>query len=81
MNADAVDLNAMWSLDAANLALIAEALGRKEDAEKFRAEHAAINRRMNDLSMERGTGHLLFPAVEGTAAGRGTCRTRHSLRD
>lgn len=48
MNADAVDLNALWSMDAEYLAYIADALGRKADAQTFRAEHAAINQRIND---------------------------------
>ncbi|MCX6345408.1 MAG: trehalase family glycosidase [Armatimonadetes bacterium] len=49
MMADAVDLNALWSTDAENLALIADALGKKVDAKRFRDEHAAMNKRINDL--------------------------------
>ncbi len=48
MNADAVDLNALWSMDAEYLSYIADALGRKADADAFRAEHLAINKRIND---------------------------------
>ena len=39
MMADAVDLSSLWSADAEYLALIADALGKKADAERFRAEH------------------------------------------
>lgn len=48
MSADAVDLNALWSLDALYLAKIAAALGKAEDAERHRANHRAMNRRIND---------------------------------
>ena len=56
MTADAVDLNAMWSMDAAQLALIAGALGKSADAKHFRAEHDAINKRMNDLLWNEDLG-------------------------
>jgi glycogen debranching enzyme len=49
MNADAVDLSSMWSMDAEFLAKIAEAIGRHRDAAKLRAEHAATNRKINQL--------------------------------
>lgn len=49
MNADAVDLNALWSMDAESLARIAEALGHQQEAVAFRAEHEAMNKRINDL--------------------------------
>lgn len=48
MTADAVDLNALWSLDACYLAKIARALGETEAAEKHLADHQAMNRRIND---------------------------------
>lgn len=48
MNADAVDLNALWSLDAEYLARIAEALGHKQEAAAFRAEQEAMNKCIND---------------------------------
>jgi putative isomerase len=35
MNADAVDLNSLWSMDAEYLAKIAAALGKAEDARRF----------------------------------------------
>jgi len=48
MNADAVDLNALYSMDAEYLARMAEAIGLKADAERFRLEHEAMNKRIND---------------------------------
>lgn len=48
MTADAVDLNALWSLDVLYLARIAEALGKPDEAAKHRAEHEAMNQRIND---------------------------------
>jgi putative isomerase len=48
MNAYAVDLNALWSMDAEYLALIAGALGLKEDAALFRTEQKEMNRRINE---------------------------------
>jgi hypothetical protein len=48
MNADAVDLNSLYSMDAEYLALIAEALGKTEDVKHYRSEHETINKRIND---------------------------------
>lgn len=48
LNADAVNLSAMWALDAQYLALIADELGHSADAEGFRLEHAAIGKRINE---------------------------------
>jgi putative isomerase len=48
MNADAVDLSSMWSMDAEFLAKIALALGRAEDARRFEREHSEMNDRIND---------------------------------
>ena len=48
MNADAVDLSSLWSMDAEFLALIAEALGKGDDAKSFRAEQQAMNARINE---------------------------------
>lgn len=48
MTADAVDLNALWSLDSMYLAKIADALERPEDAARHRADHKAMNKRIND---------------------------------
>jgi glycogen debranching enzyme len=48
MAADAVDLNAIWSLDSSYLAKIAEALGKSDEAQKHRANHEAMNERINE---------------------------------
>lgn len=48
MNVNAVDLSALWSMDAEYLGLIADAIGEKRDAAIFRAEHKATNQRIND---------------------------------
>ncbi|AIE85466.1 MGH1-like glycoside hydrolase domain-containing protein [Fimbriimonas ginsengisoli] len=47
MNADAVDLSSMWSMDAQYLALLATSLGRKSDAEQFRKEQLEMNANIN----------------------------------
>lgn len=47
MNVYAVDLNSMWALDAHYLSLMADALGKKADAEKYRKEKEAMNKRIN----------------------------------
>jgi putative isomerase len=49
MNADAVDLNSLWSMDAEYLARMADELGKHGDATRLRAEHVAMNQRINDL--------------------------------
>ena len=49
MNADAVDLNSLWSMDAEYLARIAGELGRHDDEKRLRAEHVTMNKRINDL--------------------------------
>lgn len=48
MNADAEDLSSLWSMDAEYLSFMAKALGRKEDAARFQAEHEAMNQHIND---------------------------------
>lgn len=48
MNADAVDLSSLWSMDAEYLARIAKALGEAEDAKRFENEHAEMNKRINE---------------------------------
>lgn len=48
MNAYAVDLNALWSMDAEYLALIAGTLGQRQDADFFRSQHEAMNERINE---------------------------------
>ena len=49
LNVDAVDLNALWSMDAECLARMADALGLSDDARELRAEQAKINRLMNQI--------------------------------
>jgi PA14 domain-containing protein/mannosylglycerate hydrolase MGH1-like protein/trehalase-like protein len=48
MNADAVDLSSLWSLDAEFLSHIAQALGKREEAKRFESERDAMNKRIND---------------------------------
>ncbi|MGC8550923.1 MAG: amylo-alpha-1,6-glucosidase [Acidobacteriaceae bacterium] len=47
MNAYAVDLCSLWSADAHHLALIADAIGRAEDAKRHRRDADAMNDRIN----------------------------------
>lgn len=49
MNADAVDLNSLWSMDAEYLAMIADELGLKSDAAELRQAQAQMNRRINEV--------------------------------
>lgn len=48
MNADAVDLSSLWSIDADFLARIAKALGKADDERRFISEREAMNKRIND---------------------------------
>lgn len=48
MSADAVDLNALWSLDSKYLAKIANALGKTEEARGHLQAHKAMNVRINN---------------------------------
>jgi len=47
MNAYAVDLCSLWAMDAHHLALIADAIGKPEDAKHYRQDAADMNGRMN----------------------------------
>lgn len=47
LNADAVDLNSLYSMDAEYLAKIASALGKNRDASRFLKEHEEVNKRIN----------------------------------
>jgi hypothetical protein len=72
MNADAVDLSSLWSMDAEYLARIATALGNTSDAQKFETEHAAMNQRINDRLWNPELGIYCsrfwdIPYVESTA--------------
>ncbi len=48
MNCDAVDLSALWAMDAHYLALLADVLGHKEDAARFRTDEAGMQKRINE---------------------------------
>ncbi len=48
LNAYCVDLTSLWAADAEYLALMADALGFAEDAERLRNEHQAIISEMNE---------------------------------
>ena len=48
MNVYAVDLCALWAMDAHYLSLIAEAIGEKEAAAQHRCDAEAMNRRINE---------------------------------
>ncbi|MGD0457039.1 MAG: trehalase family glycosidase [Terriglobia bacterium] len=49
INTDAVDLNALWSMDAYYLSLIAAELDEQGDASRFRQEHVDTNDRINQI--------------------------------
>jgi PA14 domain/Glycosyl hydrolase family 63 C-terminal domain len=72
MNADAVDLSSMWAMDAEYLARIATALGKTSDAQRFEAEQAAMNQRINDRLWNEQLGiycsrYWDVPSVESSA--------------
>ena len=48
LDTDAVDLNALWSMDAENLAHIADAVGDHVNAKALRKEHDETNKRINE---------------------------------
>jgi len=56
MNLDAVDLNALWTMDADYLAKIAEVLGKPQDVARFKGEVETMNRRMNELLWDEEAG-------------------------
>jgi glycogen debranching enzyme len=47
MNAYAVDLCSLWAMDAHHLALIAAAIGKPDDAKRYRRDAAEMNARIN----------------------------------
>ena len=47
MNAYAVDLCSLWAMDAHYLALIADAIGKPDDARRYRQEESDMNGRIN----------------------------------
>lgn len=72
MNADAVDLSSMWSIEAEFLARISKALGKGQDAQKFESERDAVNKRINDRLWNKEMGIYCsrfwdVPPVEGDA--------------
>ncbi len=90
MNADAVDLNAMWAMDAQHLAYIADAIGKKGDAARFRSDWKTMNDRMNRMlwNEELGLycsrlweGEKLWIPVEGSAFGQGFTGVFYSDED
>jgi hypothetical protein len=48
MNCYSIDLSSMWSMDAHYLALLADTLGRNDDAARFRKEETDMNKRINE---------------------------------
>ena len=56
MNADAVDLSSLWAMDAEYLSFIAAALGKNEDADRFRREREEMNKRINDRLWNESLG-------------------------
>jgi hypothetical protein len=72
MNADAVDLSSLWSMDAEYLARMAAALGKTADARRFETQHAQMNKRINDRLWNDELGIYCsrfweIPPVEGPA--------------
>jgi putative isomerase len=49
MNADAIDLNSLWSMDAEYLAKMADELGMQSDAAALREGQAQMNKRINEF--------------------------------
>lgn len=76
MTADAVDLNALWSLDAMYLAKIARTLGRAADAKRHQAEHEAMNDRINAHLWNEELGTYCSRNWQDTPAGKPSFLTR-----
>ncbi|HEX4084479.1 MAG TPA: trehalase family glycosidase [Chthoniobacteraceae bacterium] len=78
MNAYAVDLCSLWSMDAQYLALIADFLGHPQDAARFRADHETMNREINDRLWNSALGIYCsrFWSDAGPDASRGEFLTR-----
>lgn len=76
MSADAVDLNALWSLDARYLAKIAKALGDDAAAEQHMADHAAMNQRINEHLWNEELGLYCSRNWEDTGEGEASFLTR-----
>jgi hypothetical protein len=56
MNANAVGLNSLWSMDAEYLALIADELGKRTEAARFRSQHEQMNERINRVLWNQDLG-------------------------
>jgi putative isomerase len=76
MSADAVDLNALWSLDAMYLGKIAAALGKPEEANRHRTEHLAMNQRINERLWNEELGIYCSRNWEDTPDGKPSFLTR-----
>jgi len=76
MTADAVDLNALWSLDCLYLAKIAAALGDGSAAEKHMADHQAMNQRINERLWNEELGIYCSRNWEDAPDGRPSFLTR-----
>ena len=76
MNAYAVDLCSLWSLDAYYLALIADAIGRPEDATRHRQDHADMNRRINERLWNEELGIYCSRFWDREDGGQGNFLTR-----
>ena len=48
MNCYSIDLCSLWSMDAHYLALLADFLGRPDDATRFRSDEKVMNQKIND---------------------------------
>lgn len=69
MNVYAVDLCALWAMDAHYLSLIADAIGEKEAAEQHRKDAEAMNQRINEKLWNEELGiycSRFFDNVDGT---------------
>jgi len=76
MAADAVDLNALWSMDNHYLSKIAAALGKTDEAAKFAAAHEAHNRRINEWLWNEELGLYCSRAWQDQPNGRPVFLTR-----
>ncbi len=63
MNCYAVDLCSLWAMDAHHLALIADAIGKPEEARRYRQEATEMNARINAKLWNDSLGHVLQPLL------------------
>ncbi len=76
MNAYAVDLCSLWAMDAHYLALIADAIGKPDDAAKYRQERDDMNRRINDKLWNESLGIYCSRMWDGPDGKPGAFLTR-----